>query len=253
MCDLSKITITEIADIRTIHSVKGINTEIKNRYAMGLSFCTEGKIIYKHSGSNFVSDKNCAIILPQRASYELFRIETGYFPLINFFCDNFSPQTLKVIKLKNSESYIRDFEKMHKLSLFSGNRTSLMSIFYDILSRLENENKNTNNIIVPALEEIEENYYNPKLCNNMLADLCGISEVYFRKQFSLQMGISPRQYILDIRIRRAKQLLSTGAMSVYEISETVGFSSVYHFCRAFKEKTGMTPSEYAKRCAELGI
>jgi len=49
-----------------------------------------------------------------------------------------------------------------------------------------------------------------------------------------------------MRIQKAKSLLTNGTHTITAVSEECGFSSLYHFCRAFKEKTGMTPTEYAK-------
>ena len=66
-----------------------------------------------------------------------------------------------------------------------------------------------------------------------------------RKLFLSYYHITPKQYVLDIRIRKAKQLLCDTPFSVTAIAEECGFSSVYHFCRVFKEKTGFTPTEYA--------
>lgn len=250
---LSDLTLTEICDIETIHSLRGMDIDMNNRDLMGLSFCRSGKIIYKHKEMEFVSDKDCAVILPQGASYRLRRIETGYFPLINFRCSGFSPETFKVIRLKNPESYIRDFDKMHSLSLFEGNRAAIFSIFYDMIDRLCGEEKSEYDILLPADKYISENFSDPQLNNTKLAEICGVSEVYFRKLFKVSRGSSPHKYIIDVRIRHAKKLLMDSDMTVSEISEKVGFSSVYHFCRAFKNKTGMTPGEYSRHNAMRGI
>ena len=81
---------------------------------------------------------------------------------------------------------------------------------------------------------------------DFLAKKLGISEVYLRKLFSVHYGTSPRQFIIDMRIQKAKSLLTNGTHTITSISEECGFSSLYHFCRTFKDKTGMTPTEYAK-------
>jgi AraC-like DNA-binding protein len=48
-------------------------------------------------------------------------------------------------------------------------------------------------------------------------------------------------------MRRAKQLLTDGMLTVSAIAEQCGFSSVYHFSRAFKQTTGLSPTAYAKQ------
>ena len=53
--------------------------------------------------------------------------------------------------------------------------------------------------------------------------------------------------------RRAKQLLETGNLSVTQVAEKCGFSGVYHFCRSFKNITGLTPTQFAKQSQKIGL
>ena len=134
---------------------------------------------------------------------------------------------------------------MKALSLFEENRAKMMSVFYNILHRLSTESS-VRNVILPAIRCIESNYQNPKLSNAELAEQCNISEVYFRKIFTETYKTTPKQFIVDIRINKAKQLLSDGFLNIGAVAEKCGFSNQYHFCRLFKEKTGFTPTEYMK-------
>lgn len=69
---------------------------------------------------------------------------------------------------------------------------------------------------------------------------------YFRRMFKNFTGISPRQYFLQLKIMRARELLLTTDKSIKEISFQLGFDSIYYFSRFFKQKTGMSPSEFRK-------
>ena len=80
-----------------------------------------------------------------------------------------------------------------------------------------------------------------------VAHTLGISESYFRKVFTEQAGISPAQFINDIRLRRAKSLLSCSDKSITEIAFSCGFYDSSHMLRAFKQYEGMTPKEYRKK------
>lgn len=134
---------------------------------------------------------------------------------------------------------------MKTLSLFEGNRAAIMSIFYGILNRIALENTGQSRLI-PAIRFIENNFHRPSLTNGELARKCNISEIYFRRLFTEIYKTTPKQYLIEIRINKAKQLLTDGALNVGAVAEQCGFTNQYHFCRIFKEKTGLTPTEFAK-------
>lgn len=75
----------------------------------------------------------------------------------------------------------------------------------------------------------------------------GISENYFSRVFTKENGLSFKQYLLLLRIERAKTYLHSTAMQIQEICEKVGFSSTEHFSRLFKAETGFSPMEYRRR------
>lgn len=82
-----------------------------------------------------------------------------------------------------------------------------------------------------------------------LASSVGMSYSKFRSFFKERTGFPPRQYIIEMRINRARELLAYTSQSVSEIAEVLGFESLYYFSRLFKAKTGYSPSEFR----ELGI
>ena len=243
--ELKNAVITDIVGVCTVYSPKGRAVKMKNRESYGLSLCIDGQITYTHMGKEYISDKDHAVILPKGQSYSLKGDKTGSFPVINFQCGNLLCDSVEVIRIHNRESLLKDYEEIRRLSLYEGNRMKIMSIFYGMLHKLSSENESSE--LLPALKYIYNNFHLPELTNGLLAEKCGFSEVYFRKMFVKQMGLSPRQFIIDIRIQKAKQLLSEGELKIWAVSEACGFSSSYHFCRIFKERAGMTPREYRER------
>lgn len=243
---LENIVLTKIEEVLTIYSPKGRFETIENRNWYGLSFCQEGQITYLHNGKEFVSDNKHAIFLPKGKTYSLRGDKRGTFPVINFSADSFPCDEFTIISISDTEALLRDFEQIKALSLFDRNRAKVISLFYDIIHRLSVSQSSAPGIIQDILSYIEKNYRSPRLTNDVIADEFGISEVYLRKLFSNYCIQSPRQYIIDIRISRAKQLLSEGRAKIGDIAEDCGFSSQYHFCRIFKKKTGLTPTEYGK-------
>lgn len=77
-----------------------------------------------------------------------------------------------------------------------------------------------------------------------LAAAIGMSYTRFRSAFKEYTGFSPLQYQLNIRINKAKAILSESDLTVGEIADQLGFSSVYYFSRLFRNKTGLSPTGY---------
>jgi len=72
----------------------------------------------------------------------------------------------------------------------------------------------------------------------------GIGYSYFRREFKHQTGFSPKQYRIEIRHRRAKDLLRNSKLTVKEISEQLGYSSSYHLSLDFSKRTGLPPTRW---------
>ena len=73
-----------------------------------------------------------------------------------------------------------------------------------------------------------------------------ISQTALKKKFHAETGQGVIEYFTYLRIQKAKQMISTTTQSFTEIAEELGFSSVNYFSKVFKEKVGMTPTEYSK-------
>lgn len=247
MSILNNAVITDVISTFTVHSIKGRTEKIDNRPFYGLSFCKEGQITYNLNGEKFVSDRHHAIILPQYQTYTLSRDKSGMFPVINFETMNFLCNRFIVIPIKNPDVYFKEYEQIKALELFEKSRAKRMSIFYNMISRLDNELSNSNNLLIPAVDYLSKSFSNANITNKLLAEKCHISEVYFRKLFFEQYKVTPKQYIIDLRINKAKQLLTDGILKIGTVSENCGFSNQYHFCRVFKEKTGLTPTDFTKQ------
>ena len=68
----------------------------------------------------------------------------------------------------------------------------------------------------------------------------------FRKMFKKYTGMSPRQYHLELKMRRAKELVLTSDKSIMQISDELQFESIHYLSRYFKKKLGYSPTELRK-------
>lgn len=77
-----------------------------------------------------------------------------------------------------------------------------------------------------------------------IAEKLCLSYSSFRKSFKEYTGFSPAKYINDVRMNKAKELLTNSDMSIKEISYASGFNNHDYFFTAFRRRTGQTPAEY---------
>ncbi len=244
---LNSMVITKIVGVFTVNSPKGRAETVQNRRSFGISLCYGGQITYYQNGNVVVSDRNHLLLLPQGKSYAIHGDEDGLFPVINVRCaGNFTLEAPTAFPLHHPETYLRDYERLRELYLLRGNQARCMSLVYGILGGAAAESETSNPVLRRALEELEQHYADPTLTNEALAAHCHLSEVYFRRLFKEAYHTTPKQYILELRLRKARQLLAEGRLSVGEIAEQCGFSSVYHFSRAFRQAVGCTPTAYAE-------
>lgn len=79
-----------------------------------------------------------------------------------------------------------------------------------------------------------------------LAKQCGMGYSLFRKRFREYNGMSPLEYQIALRIRRAMNLLGSSELPVAQIAAEAGFESHAYFSRFFRKETGMSPIEYRR-------
>lgn len=80
-----------------------------------------------------------------------------------------------------------------------------------------------------------------------LSRAAALSPYYLSRLFKAHVGISPHQYLIRIRIKRAAELLQNSSLTVTQVCYQVGFNSLSHFITTFRQHTGLTPSQYRHR------
>lgn len=108
---------------------------------------------------------------------------------------------------------------------------------------VKNRNLKLHELLNVAKEYIDQNYAK-ELTLSQVAKYIYLSDSYFAHSFKDKFGISPKSYILKIRIEEAKELLENTDMKIADVARSVGFSSQQRFNDIFRKFTEMTPLKY---------
>lgn len=121
----------------------------------------------------------------------------------------------------------------------------LYSLFYSIITSLDkNINRTHSSIISNALIFMQANYQHD-FTTKQLAEMCNISEQYFRKVFKKQMKMTPTEYKNTLRINRAcNELNRSATIPIWLLADATGFHNIQYFCETFKKITGYSPLQY---------
>lgn len=80
-----------------------------------------------------------------------------------------------------------------------------------------------------------------------LADAAGLSRYHFARCFRGSLGVSPVQHVINRRLERASKLLTASRLPVIEVALACGYDNTSNFARAFKQRYGVTPTQYARQ------
>lgn len=247
--DISKIVLAV-----KVASAVNQHTHI-NRPSHGLALHLGGhKIYHFEDGHDLEVFKDDIIFMPKRSSYEVEVIEASDCYAINFdfFTDkDFLPF---VFRPKNSAVFTESFKMAAHLFRYKydGYIKGCKGALYDILYNMEKEynlsyvGKGKQVLIAPAVEYIHKNYTNRPISIDSLAKSCGITPEYFRSIFKNHFGTSPLKYINNLKIERAKELISSGLYSISDAATLSGFADPSVFSREFKKAASVSPSKYTE-------
>ncbi len=187
------------------------------------------------------------IFIPYNLGYKLNAKDESLF-CVHFTAENlptdniytFSPTDKKIFERLFSDMYDSWTEKK------PGYHNKTSSYFFKILSKIQSQQNEisygyTRTLIFNAIDYIHEHFTDPTLTIHQLSQISSISESFFRKEFKLITGLSPLQYINNLRVTHALELLESGYYKVYEIAEKSGFSDSKYFSTVIKKATGFNP------------
>ncbi len=248
---LQGLVVTEVLASHILYSNAGASAKRYHRNTWALIMKFEGETEYTTSLGTVISNRNHCILLPQGSSYEWHCTKTGGYYVVEFMAEGCTPDVTSFY-VANSDELERIFVKLEQNNRVKhpDYQFSALSSLYKMLSLLIcSEEKNYNlsskyKRIAPSVDYIHR-YFDRDLSNDRIAAESRVSTVYFRKIFTEHYGMSPIRYLHKLRIDKAKEMLRSEYGSVGAIAKTLGYSSIQHFSKTFREYTGMAPKQYA--------
>ena len=119
-----------------------------------------------------------------------------------------------------------------------------------ICCRIRDKNEERSESLVERARAYMQENYSREISLDDISKEVNISPYYFSKIFKDESGENFTEYLTNIRINKAKELLANGDLSIKEIGVMSGYSDPNYFSRIFKKQTGVTPSEYRERFLE---
>ncbi len=244
--------IDNLKQIEIIPGVASVYRVIHSRPTHGLIFRVGGESLYRFSHAEMLLRDGEMIYIPEGTRFSVRRMsgEQGRYIAVNFKAD-----TAPDLPEKYSQFSSADFNALcSNLLRFQvvdtpSERYRLISLFYDILSRVSKTEKTKYHssaalkIIEPAADYLKDHIFDTALKVGELHLLCGVSDVYFRKLFISRYGESPKKYLLSRRLDRAKAIIDNGEFnSIKEVAYLSGFEDPLYFSKVFKQKYGVSPS-----------
>lgn len=207
-------------------------------------------------GQKLFAKANDVVYTPMNSEYTVefynFKDKNSSTLQINFYVYDYQNEQ---IKLGNEDVKIFSpvlpleikelFQKLGRLSFdLRTPPTQNKAVLFNILNNLnENKHLDKNLPIRAGIDYLHLHYAeNPTIAT--LAKECRISEVYFRRIFKKETGKTPAEYRNKLRLDKAKEYLKYNDISIQEISENLGYSTVSHFIKQFKNNFGLSPLQF---------
>lgn len=237
--------------INQVIEIKQTNVNLMNRGRdfCGLSFRTRADTILRSDREENHIEDNTIVYIPAGLDYRrIAKIDEMI--VVRLDKIDYESDRIECLKPKNSALFAELFSKI--LHLWNkkeiGYKHRCAAILHEIFAECYLECYAAE----PAPSKIQKSvdYINHSFSDNSLTVAAAaarsfMSEVYFRRLFREEYGVSPRRYLITLRIQNAARLIATGYYSLSEAAYMSGYTDYKYFSTEFKRVIGISPSEYA--------
>lgn len=142
------------------------------------------------------------------------------------------------------EDPVEEFKRVTAPGTLDAVIENLRQSLFAICDHIHMNKSKYGKIIDDAVRYIRSHYHEPGFCMEEVAGAVSLSTSYFSTVFRNETGYTFTDYLIRVRMQKAKELMANTNLKIYEISSRVGYDNAAYFSAAFKRYTGVSPSEY---------
>lgn len=150
------------------------------------------------------------------------------------------------------EAYEKEFgsfpetwlERMRALDTIDELEKRVASYFHQAMEAARRKRQHKKSKLITDILQYLDEHCSEDISLQMLAERFFVNPSYLSRLFKEEVGQIFTKYVMQLRVRKAQQLLKDTHLKIYEVSEAVGYSDVKYFNKIFKDFTGLTPAEY---------
>lgn len=225
-----------------------INIKNEGRNFNAISFRLRSDTTLKTKLGEYHMHENYVAYFPARVDYRRIA-NSDELIVVHFDSTNYHTENIEFFEARSPERLKKLFENI--LTCWNqkelGYKYKCSALLYEIFAECYAQNYKEEvgkSKIKASVEYIHKSYKKSDLSIREVAERSFMSEVYFRKLFKEEFGISPQKYIINLRIQNAAGLISTGYYSLKEVAYMSGYTDYKYFSVEFKKNMGVSPSEY---------
>ncbi len=234
----------QIMEINTYYHKNGYYN-VSGRPYSALSFRVNGTADFEINNTSFSSTEGSIIFIPKNASYKV-RYSNGESIVIHFLKCNYRDTEIiepmiNEIMYKEFKDMLIEWQKTHSVNRAKSSVYNILDLIFKTKIRSIEDD-----VFDECISFMRENYNDPNINISGICTQNHISESSLNRKFKSYYNLSPKQYILKLRLEKAVELLIDGKYSVKQISGACGFCDEKYFSRAIKQKLGHPPSYFKK-------
>ena len=216
-------------------------------------YVIDGRMELHYEGSDIILDKDEAVLLDFTKPHE-YRTKGDYLEKWEM-----------VFKGNASDAYYEEITGKwgYKFSVYGNLKETICSLMRELSSTFPRDHNisvlihtmlcgiiqqkavSLSGPVEKAIAFMYDNYHRP-LQIGEIADHAALSRYYFARRFQKETGWTPKEYLANIRIDAAREMLAEDNIPISQIADACGFINIPHFTSFFKKRTGQTPAAFRK-------